>query len=273
VTTGGPGFWRRLFGRVKREAAHLSASKELPVARPTVGLCLNYQRGVAFDSEYLSDLGLEQVLKVLQRHALRATFNCPAKLCETVPDRLKMIAATGHEIAVLGYADESPRELTDDGIKQLVYACRNAFAKIGLRPLGFSAPRSHWDGRLCQELARQRFRYSAEHDHARNPYVIVPGPLQLVRVPVTTDDRGLLHSERTAVKTVAKHHRRLRKAVEGSHFISICFHPWILAEESDRMQHWEEWLQAALNFGAKVGPLADVLPPEDNDATAEESAR
>jgi len=238
------------------------AGQEVSVSRSTLGLCFNFERGVAYDSEYLSDVGLEHVLKTLERHKLRATFNCPAKLCEISPERVKMIASAGHEIAILGYADESPRELTDDGIKQLVFTCRNIFIKMGLPPHGFQSPRSQWDERLCRELAKQHFRYSAEHDHAKQPYVIEAGPPPLVRIPISTDDRGLLHSEHTVDKTISKHHRRLRHAAENRHFVAICFHPWILAEETARLQYWEEWLQTAIRLGMKIGPLVDALPTE-----------
>jgi peptidoglycan/xylan/chitin deacetylase (PgdA/CDA1 family) len=240
----------------------LAAGQEVPVAVPTVGLCFNYQRGVTFDSVYLSDVGLETVLKTLARHNLKATFNCPAKVCELAPARVKMIADAGHEVAALGYADESCREMDDDALKQLIYTCRNAFAKLNLRPLGFGSPGSTGDERLCRELSKQRFRYSVEHDHAKQPYVVEPGPPPIIRMPVSTDDRGLLRSEGTVDKTIAKHYRRLRRAVEERHFVSVCFHPWILAEEKDRMQHWEEWLQTAIKLGARISPLKDVLPPE-----------
>lgn len=263
-----PGLWKRLF-RKSKDSTSLVAGQEVPVPCPTLGLCFNYQRGVTFDSVYLSDIGLDDILKTLQRHDLKATFNCPAKLCELAPAKVKMIADAGHEIAALGYAEESYRELDDDAVKQMIYTCRNAFAKLNLRPLGFSAPRSAWDERLCRELARQRFRYSAEHEHATQPYVVDPGPPPLFRVPVSTNDRGLLRSEGTVDKTISKHYRRLRRAVEARHFVSVCFHPWILAEEKDRMQHWEEWLQTAVKLGVKIGPLKDVLPP---DQPADEAA-
>lgn len=253
--------WARLF-RKNKDSSGIAVGQELPVSAATVGLCFKYQRGVTFDSVYLSDVGVETVLKTLQRHGLKATFACSAKVCELAPARIKMITDAGHEIAALGYADETCRELDDDALKQLVFTCRNAFAKLNLRPLGFGAHGSSWDERLGRELSRQRFRYSIEHDHAKHPYVVDLGPPPLIRVPVSTDDRGLLRSELTVDKTIGKHYRRLRRAVEDRHFLSICFHPWILAEEKDRMQHWEEWLRTAIKLGAKIGPLKDALPPE-----------
>ena len=50
--------------------------------------------------------------------------------------------------------------------------------------------------------------------------------------------------------------------VARGHFVAIAFHPWILAEEPDRMPHWEEWLDGAVNAGARVGALEDLLPTD-----------
>jgi len=232
----------------------------LPVKQATVGLCFNYERGLDFREVYHADAGLEHVLAVLDRRGLRATFNSPAKLCETAPDRLRLIHDRGHEICVLGHADESPCELTDDAVRQLVFSCRAAFDRLGLRPVGFRAPRSQWDMRLCAVAADLGFRYSAEHDHAKHPYVLIRGTPPLVRLPVCTDDRGLRHGEETRNLTISKMHRYLRKAATRGHYVSILFHPWILMEERERMDVWEEWLETAVRFKAKIGAMQDVLP-------------
>ncbi len=118
------GFLGRLLGKTKQSTA--AEREELPIPQPTIGLCFDYERGVACDSAYLSDIGLERILEVLRGYGLRATFHCPAKLCTAAPDRLKMIAEAGHELGVLGYADESPRDLSDDALRQMVLACRTA---------------------------------------------------------------------------------------------------------------------------------------------------
>jgi len=248
----------RFFSRLKkREEA--PPREELPLNAPTIGLCFDFPHGIDYTSKYLSEEGLNCVLKTLKAHGLRATFHCPAKLCETAEDQVTRIAESGHEIGVLGYADESPAELTDDALKQLVFSCRSAFAKLGLSPVGFRTARSQWDERLGPELARQRFLYSAEHDHAKRLYVLVPGTPPLVRVPIHTDDRGLRRSENTYDATVSKHLRLARKAVQEPRFVSVCFHPWILAEDMQRMEHWESWLKLGLKAGAKLLALEDAL--------------
>ncbi len=249
----------RLFKRFKKSGDE-AGPVELPVERTTIGLCFDYQRGLDYGSEYLENVGLDHVLKTLMGLNLRATFFCPARLCETAPDQLGAIAAAGHEMAALGYADESPRDLTDDALKQLVFACRNAFAKRGLSPVGFKSPQSHWDRRLCAELSRQQFLYDAEHDHAKQLYVLVPGAPPLVRVPIRTDDRGLRRSEDTYDATVSKHMRAARKAIQQRHFVAVCFHPWILAEDMERMEHWQAWVQFGVKAGARMVALEDALP-------------
>ncbi|MFH1419198.1 MAG: polysaccharide deacetylase family protein [Planctomycetota bacterium] len=253
---------RGLLGRLIRRKAGAPADESGPqapaVREARVGLCFDYERGVDFVSESLSDHGMRHILKVLKRYGLRATFNCPAKLCELAPRHLNALADAGHEIAVLGFAGESVHELADDALKQLVYACRNAFAQLGHQPIGFRAPHGHWDERLSDELARQKFRYSAEHDHARHPYVLAQGTPPLLRVPVCTDDRGLLRREATVRRTMAKHHRRLRRAIQRRHFVSVCFHPWILVEEKERMLHWEEWVETAVTSRVIIGSLSDA---------------
>ncbi|MFQ5429835.1 MAG: polysaccharide deacetylase family protein [Phycisphaerae bacterium] len=251
--------FERLLGRFKRGDPR-AARDELPIDQPTVGLCFEYVRGIDYTSPYLADAGLDHILKALETRGLRATFSCPAKLCETAPDRIAQIVEAGHEILPLGYADESVRDLTDDAIKQLVYTCRRAFEKRGVHPVGFRAPRSSWDERLCGELARQHFLYNAEHDHARRPYVLIPGTPPLVRLPIRTDDRGLRRSENAHDATVSKHLRLIRKAKQQCRFVCVCFHPWLLAEEMERMEHWESWIDLAARTGARLVALEDALP-------------
>lgn len=251
----------RLFGKLRKQEEQ-PRPEEFPVDRPTIGLCFNSPYGIDYSSKYLADEGLKCILETLKACQCRATFLCPAKLCDTDPDHVTRLAEAGHEVACLGFADELPKELTDDALKQMVFSCRSAFTRLGLNPIGFRSPGSDWDERLSRELARQRFLYNAEHDHAKQMYVLVPGSPPLVRVPIRTDDRGLRRSEKTYDATVSKHLRVVRKAIQDTHFVTVCFHPWILAEDMKRMEHWESWLKTAVNSSAKVVALEDALPTQ-----------
>lgn len=255
-----PGFITRWFNTQEEPAQ--PAHQELPVTQPTLGLCFDYERGLNYDSEYLSDIGLDEVMKVLQRYQLRATINCPARLCESAPQRIEAIVQAGHEIVMLGYANESLLELNSDALKQLVFSCRNAFHRRGCRPVGFRSARSTWNPLLAPELVRQEFTYSAEHDHAKRPYFLITGKTPLLRIPIRTDDHNLRSRREKKDLAISKHHRVVRKAFQGRYFVAVCFHPWILAEEPDHLDHWKEWLDTALQIGLRAGALEDVLPPE-----------
>ncbi len=251
----------RLFDRFKKGSGE-ARRREVSVVKPFIGLCFDFERDIGYESKYLADTGLDYILEALDKHGLRATFSCPAKLCELVPDQIARIAQGGHELAAMGYADELLRDISDETLGQLVHSCVQAFASRGVRPVGFRSPGAGWDDRLCAELVRQGFRYNAEHDHAKHPYELLGGAKRLLRLPMRTDDKGLRRSEDTYNSTVSKHLRVVRKAIQHGHFCAIAFHPWILAEDMERMEHWESWLEYAVHSGATVGPLTDALPAE-----------
>lgn len=83
----------------------------------------------------------EHLLEVLARHSTKATFFTLGWLAERYPSLIRSIAASGHEIACLGYAHElvpaqTPEQFRDDirRAKQLLEDV------IGQPVLGFRAP-------------------------------------------------------------------------------------------------------------------------------------
>ncbi|MCZ6698180.1 MAG: polysaccharide deacetylase family protein [Planctomycetota bacterium] len=260
MTEEGPSWWQRILTKGETGLDSLGGRRKLPVDTPTVGLCFDYIRDLRFESAYHSDEGLRHIMTVLARHGLRATFNCAAKLCDLVADQIHMLVEGGHEVAAMGYEAEVIRDLDNDQLKGMLYKCREAFSKRRLQPIGFRTRRSECDPRLYRELSLHRFLYNSEHDHAKMPYVLLDGEPPLVRIPVCTSDRGYIRRHHKPNIVVSKHHRYLRKAIARSHFISISFEPWILAEERQRMSDFEEWLETAVRSGAKIGSLADALP-------------
>lgn len=279
-----PSWWSRIFRRSQAETPIVKTSHatgehfgEIPVAGATVGLCFDYERDLNMDSApELSDFGIEHILAVLKRRKVRATFNCAAKLCEEMLHQIRRIADAGHELAVYGYAGESWADLDAVAIKQLLYKCRAAFSRAGLSPIGFRSKSTQCNAVMAHELVLQRFRYNSQHDHAKHPYICLKDDPPLARIPVATDDRGYVRGQKKeqeeASKVISKHDRYLRKALVRGHFISIAYHPWILAEDKNRMREWETWLDVAIKSGAKVGALEDALPAEYRALTSIEDA-
>lgn len=251
------GFFSRLLGR---GGGH--APQEIRVTRPTLTLSFDYERGLAFDDAQLADTGLDHVLKFLARHKLRATFNCVAKIAEDAPDRIRAIADGGHEVACHGYMHESPRDLDDVQLRQMLFRAREAFSKIGVTVIGFRSPRSHWDERLATELARLGFCYNAEHDKAHFPYVLVSAPRTIVRMPVTTDDWGYIKYPSEPDRVPQRHYRYVKRALQETFFLGLGYHPWVLAEKPQRLREWESLVEGAVRSGMRICPFADVLPAD-----------
>ena len=87
--------------------------------------------------------GLEQVLDVLRRNNVRATFAVPAVLARICPDRLSTILDQGHEIAAEGFRHEDVSALPRDAEAERIAAATELLTDVtGQRPRGwFSLPR------------------------------------------------------------------------------------------------------------------------------------
>ena len=87
--------------------------------------------------------GLDELLKVLKRHAMRATFAVPAVMAAARPDRIKAVAAEGHEIAAHGFRHEDVSALSRDEEKARMDRATKILTDIaGQRPVGwYSLPR------------------------------------------------------------------------------------------------------------------------------------
>jgi peptidoglycan/xylan/chitin deacetylase (PgdA/CDA1 family) len=87
--------------------------------------------------------GLDGVLDVLSRHGVRSTFAVPGVIAELHPQRVRAIAAAGHEIAAHGFAHEdvSALEIADE--RERLAAATEILTRVaGTRPAGwFSLPR------------------------------------------------------------------------------------------------------------------------------------
>lgn len=230
-----------------------------PDIPPALTLSFDYERGLSGDDPSLADAGLEAVLAGLARRRLRATFNCCAKLAELAPERIRGIRDAGHEVACHGYAHESPRDLSDGDLRDMLRRSIEAFGALSIRPFGFRSPQSHWDKRLMRELATAGFRYSAEHDRANRPYVITRQPAALIRFPVRTDDWDYIRNP-AAPEVVSRHTAYLRTAAAAKLPLALGYHPWVLAQDVRRVHDWEALVDLALELQVPIAPFADLLP-------------
>ena len=61
---------------------------------------------------YGANVGVPELLRLLDRRGLPATFFVPGRVAEMHPDRVRDIVAAGHEVGAHGYTHRSPTALS-----------------------------------------------------------------------------------------------------------------------------------------------------------------
>jgi peptidoglycan/xylan/chitin deacetylase (PgdA/CDA1 family) len=144
--------WRKLVDRV-RAGRSLRPAEWPGGARCAVGL--------SFDSDHeTSDLrdggksigrlawgqfgarvGVPRILKVLERHGVKASFYVPAVTALLHPDEQRRVIAEGHEIGIHGWIHELNSVLPYEAERDLMLRAGDVLEKVsGVRPVGLRTP-------------------------------------------------------------------------------------------------------------------------------------
>ena len=141
---------------------------------------------------------VNQILDMLQRHQIRATFFTLGWIAERYPALVKRIVAEGHELASHGYGHERASDLDEQAFFADIDHSRKLLEDMsGVAVLGYRAPSfSIGTGNLWafDTLARAGYRYSSSvypiaHDHygmPDSPRFAYRANDALIEVPVTT---------------------------------------------------------------------------------------
>lgn len=131
-------------------------------------------------------VGVPRLLRLLDRHRVRATFFVPGYTAHRYPDVVRSIAAAGHEIGHHGYLHEQPSAVPP--AEQAANLDRGLAALeevAGVRPVGYRAPM--WD--LSWEspalLHERGFLYDSSLMDDDVPYELAVGDTaSLVEIPL-----------------------------------------------------------------------------------------
>ncbi|HEX2885373.1 polysaccharide deacetylase family protein [Vineibacter terrae] len=95
------------------------------------------------EAYFAANDGIEQLMRVLDRHGMRVTFAVPGVLAPPYRHRLRALVAAGHEVAALGFRHEDVTTLARDEEKDRLARTTVLIAEAaGARPLGwFALPR------------------------------------------------------------------------------------------------------------------------------------
>ncbi len=107
-------------------------------------------------------VGVERILRLLEREGIPATFFVPGHTAETYPDTVRAIAAAGHEIGHHGYLHENPVALTPEEERRVLTRGLEALERtVGTRPAGYRSPA--WDNspQTIELLLKYGFRYES----------------------------------------------------------------------------------------------------------------
>jgi peptidoglycan-N-acetylglucosamine deacetylase len=108
-------------------------------------------------------VGVERILRLLEREQIPATFFVPGHTADTYPDSVRAIVRAGHEVGHHGYLHENPvalesaereREVLERGLAALDRVA-------GVRPTGYRSPA--WDNspHTIELLVAYGFRYES----------------------------------------------------------------------------------------------------------------
>jgi peptidoglycan-N-acetylglucosamine deacetylase len=108
-------------------------------------------------------VGVERILRLLDKEAIPATFFVTGHTAETYPESTRAIVAAGHEIGHHGYLHENPVALASKDEERAVLE-RGLLAldrTVGVRPTGYRSP--SWDNspHTIELLLEYGFRYES----------------------------------------------------------------------------------------------------------------
>ncbi|KEQ87967.1 glucose 1-dehydrogenase [Aureobasidium pullulans EXF-150] len=118
----------------------------------------NVSRGI-----FGATVGLERLLKLFNKHNIKATFFTPAHTIESFPKQLAKVKDAGHEIGLHGYTHEHISGLTATQQRDVLAKSIDVLTSFtGLKPKGHTAPA--WD--TSKELIPLLEEFGIIYDHS-----------------------------------------------------------------------------------------------------------
>lgn len=140
----------------------------------------NGNRGLKNGELYLKSLSVgrygpkkcvREILKVLDKNNIKATFFAPGWIVENNPELMKEIISAGHEIGHHGYRHERFYDKTYEEQVEIIDKSQEIFQKvIGKKATGFRTPSGDWSEFTPKLLVEKGFKYSSSMRGSDSPY-------------------------------------------------------------------------------------------------------
>jgi peptidoglycan-N-acetylglucosamine deacetylase len=206
----------------------------LRYGEPTVGHLSQMQYGAR--------VGLDRVLRLLDRHAIPATFFIPSVSLAITPSMADRIKKSGrHEFAVHGWIHEMNMTLPDSVERALVIRAVDELTRMtGTRPTGYRAPSWNFSPNTLSILRDLGFRYESSLMADDSPYEILQDgkPTGIVELPVEwiLDDAPLFNPQGQSYMNPRDVARvwidEFDKALEEGTMFVLTMHPHVIGHRS-----------------------------------------
>jgi peptidoglycan/xylan/chitin deacetylase (PgdA/CDA1 family) len=147
---------------------------------------------------YGQDTGIERLLRILDRAGQKASVMVSGILAERAPQKVKAIAAAGHEIVAHSYAqDIVPAMLSPEQDLENITKTTTLIEQVaGVRPRGWMSPRGTPSASTIRQLIAAGYTYHSDVLDGDMPYAQVFDTGEIIAIPFTMDVNDLPHAMR-----------------------------------------------------------------------------
>jgi len=191
--------------------------------------------------------GYPNLLRLLDRHSVRASFFVEGWNGEHHPDAVAEIVRSGHELGMHGWLHETWHELDCDREAELARLATGALeAAAGVRPVGFRAPGGMRTSHSEAILAGLGYEYDASLGEGREPRLLPSGLAQIPFVWPGVDGFHYLRPRPASPSEVRDLWLEVleRTAERGGVFLTIC-HAFVTGVDDQRLASLDTVIGAA----------------------------
>ena len=128
---------------------------------------------------YGANVGVPEILRLLDRRGLPATFFVPGRVAEMHPDRVRDIVAAGHELGAHGYTHRSPTSLSRVEEEEELRKTKTILEGFGTAVRGYRSPAWEFSVNTLELLAGHGIGYSSNLMDRLHPYRHPNGVVEL----------------------------------------------------------------------------------------------